>query len=213
MLSRRSVVVGLGCSVVAAFAPEPLLAALPQPMPGLEQVLGPDRMERVRLLWSLPDWSWIKLDDLLDGSGQFRATAGYRAGLTALLNGCNAVEMVERDFDEGLTSEEKGINGNVLMAFAYFGLLPPKLGEGATWEHDGRVVRRRFAVGDSWRALGWDEPTAIVQEVMPPDPVWMMTGKTHPGSGLNCKRISAVMGWDEIDLLAEYEARLAELSR
>jgi hypothetical protein len=196
-LTRRTLLEGIGSAVVAAFAPQQVLAALPRPMQGLEEMLGGARIDRVRFIWGRPRWSWITAAELMDEGGRFRMSEAWRHGLMAIVNGCPAAEIIQDKHSEEAAAKQTAIDASVVDIFSCFGLLPPELGWGVVFDEDGAVVRNRFAVGKAWQALGWSEPESIVQERSRPDPEWMMTGKANPESGFHLKVMSWNMGWTD----------------
>lgn len=205
--SRRAVLSGIGSALVAAFAPAPVLVALPRPMRSLEDIIGPERLARAHYLWNLREWLWSGGDTMLDEHGRFNMAAGFRAALTAIMNGCDAAEFVNADYDvEGIKQYNQ--NETVLAVFSQFGLLPPKLGYGHFGACCTEERRDAFTVGDSWKRLGWPEPQRIAQQEWHPDPEWMMTGKATEETPFLLKHITLDAGWGEPDFGDRYPKRL-----
>jgi hypothetical protein len=166
-LSRRTMLEGLGSALVTAFAPAPVLAALPSPMRSLEEILGPKRMERVRQVWCSPEWIALR-GEVLDRNNRFQMDDAYRRGLTAILNGAPAVEII---FDDASTYT---VDCTVLQIVSESGLLPPDLGWTFTCDSTPTIYRLRFTVQDAWRELGWPEPPESVQATYRPLREWVM---------------------------------------
>lgn len=210
-LSRRTVVKALGASAVGMLSPANALASIPQPR-SLESIIGAERLERAKFLWSLPEWPHHAPGGLVDAANQFRMTPAFRKALTAIVNGCNAVIFDPEDVS-GDWKLRRRRDYSVLALLSYLDVLPRDLSMGEELDENWRATYRYFVAGDAWRQLGWEEPWKYVSDYWQPDPIWMMTGRTHPDSPLPFKLLANKLGWEDIDVVAALEQSLEDKKR
>lgn len=203
--SRRAVLSGLGSALVAAFAPAPVRVALPRSLRSLEDILGPERLARAHYLWNLPNWLWSGGDTMLDAEGRFAMSPVFRTALTAIMNGCEAVEFTHGERFEGFLQYHRNKTG--LAVLSQFSLLPPQLGFDHFWESRGDAWRDAFTVGDSWKRMGWPPPRRYVQQEFEPASEWMMTGVARQDTPFLLKHVTLDMGWGEPDFGDRYPKR------
>lgn len=212
-LSRRRMVKALGASAFVLSSPTTALPAICQPSRSLEAILGPARLERAKFLWSLPQWPHRLDEGLVDEANQFRLAPAFRHALTAIINGSTSAvyDVDDENPDRGLELRREYA---VLALFSYFDLFPRDLAMGDDFDDaTGRIKSRCFVVGDAWQEFGDEEPWKYVSDDWQPDPVWMMTGKTHLDSPLVFKSLANKLGWEEIDMVAAYEHALKDKRR
>lgn len=159
-LSRRAVVVGLGCVGMASLGAAKGLAAL-EHAPDLEELVGAARIDELTALYRagkpVPDF--MCLDLLFDAEGRFRVSRNFREGMRYFLSTGAPVEIMMTDeaieTEAGRRAWQPCIDAAVAEAMEWLGLFPADTCFAMPL---AEPVRFCYWRGEGWREAGWPAP-------------------------------------------------------
>lgn len=154
-ISRRAVVAGLGSAMLGA-GMIGKAAALPPPLPSLEEIYGHGRLVRLPVVY--PSSRRLRdiapLEALIGPDGRLRASPLLREGLARFLLHHEPVDVVLRDDPD--PDCQPGLDVAVILLFKEAGLMPA---DGYVGMPSDEPIRFRFWRGDGWRKAGWPHPS------------------------------------------------------